>query len=257
MTDVFYPLGPGSLHHDLELKASMWSTVRHLKNFGRFFIAGEVPRCSGLPKFTHLPGLVPTGRSKEHRIQANLRAALGCSEVSDEFLYMNDDFFFIADCDALTYPHYIEGTIDDELGRRVAERSTYGNTIANAHRQLVKRGLPRNDFHTHSPFRCTKRGLEAVFQEFDFTAREAPAWKLLYGNFHLLTPTMQPGCKISEPLSAKQLARAIEGRNCFSVGDDAMNGKALLEMLKDYYENTKSKHSVSRPPPDGVGGPEM
>lgn len=93
--DVAYPVR--HRRPPRELDHLIWSlrTLRHLPDVGRVFLAGGRPE--GLTGIIHLP--TPPA-SQWDSIGANLKAVVD-SDISEEFVWMNDDFFFLRDLEAV------------------------------------------------------------------------------------------------------------------------------------------------------------
>lgn len=236
MIDAVYVLGPGSVRGDLELAASAWSLRKHVRNVRDIFVFGETPRPQKYPKFKLRP-VEPFGRDKQHRAQTNLLAAMASDELTEEILLMNDDFFFVRDVDATSYPFYSAGPLEPHVRWRMEnDRSNYSCALEGAYRQLLKAGLPTFDYETHSPIRYERQKMRATFEKFKFDLRVPPVFKSLYANHHGVTPTIQPGCKISTNVSPRELAALLADRDCFTVGDDALNYNCttMLNLLKGY-----------------------
>lgn len=103
--DVAYPVRHVRAAPDYDpLIWSLRSVAAHFP-VDRVYLAGGIPSVIDRAKVTHLP---TEPGEKWANILANLRAVLA-SDISEDFLWMNDDFFFLRDMDE--FPVYDRGTI--------------------------------------------------------------------------------------------------------------------------------------------------
>lgn len=110
--DVVYPIRPGGADDPASLRYSL-RTLHHHFAHGRVFIVGHLPGWVDPKAVTH----IQTKQRRENtakfsNMKLQLRAILG-SEVSEEFVMMNDDFFFLSDIDSIPLHH--KGSLADHL----------------------------------------------------------------------------------------------------------------------------------------------
>lgn len=90
--DIAYPAREGRRRHD-PLVYSLRTVYHHL-SVDRVYIAGELPREIDPSKVVHIP--TDQSADKFTNIGRNLMAVLE-SDISEQFIWMNDDFFFLTD----------------------------------------------------------------------------------------------------------------------------------------------------------------
>jgi len=234
MIDVVYVLGTGSAHADVELLHSMRSVKKHLHNVRAIVVVGSIPRCGDLPghEFIHLED---PGKCSQFNSMHKTLTAARTPGITDEFLLMNDDFFFTADTDAETFPHYSMGGLEPHIKWREDHPSAYGRSLKETFRQLKERGQTLIDFEIHAPIRYTKRGLLRTVSEFDWSPEIKPLLRSLYGNLLKVTEVRKGDCKMAEPNTRENIERRLVGRNYFSIGDGALAGGDVLSFLKEKY----------------------
>lgn len=177
--DIVYILGNGSLHNNLELKYSL-TTVKHfVKDAGRIFIIGEDPGFEG--DFTFYP-FPDCGRNKQDNIRKKIEYTCGLPEISDNFLFMNDDHFFNAPVEISKYPYYYSQYLLDKYEARKVPghyKSAMRNTLE-AH--SLERQYFLKYFDIHTPIRYNKALFITVMAEYDWGIKDGYIIKSLYAN---------------------------------------------------------------------------
>lgn len=90
--DYVYILGTGSAWEDNELRYSLRSLEQFAPEVGNIVIVGSCPKW--LQNITHIP-IGDPGKNKTINVVSKIRAASKSKEISNEFVLMNDDFFFL------------------------------------------------------------------------------------------------------------------------------------------------------------------
>ena len=101
--DILYILGTGSTWQNNEIRYSLRSVAENVKNFGKVFIVGELP--SFLKNVIHIP-CGDLYRPAWKNAYAKTRLACEDPRLSDDFFFMNDDFFIVKPVDPASYPYY-------------------------------------------------------------------------------------------------------------------------------------------------------
>ena len=151
--DVVYVVRPGERNEELRWSLRSLSNLPH----GRVWIAGYRPKW--VTGVEHIP---TSSRPGGHQnAKANLRAACEHPEVSESFVYMNDDFFVMEPLKELPVMH--RGSLAEAI-----RSATMANAYTRAMRQtleiLAKRGFAEPlMYDLHAPMTVTKAGmLEAL-----------------------------------------------------------------------------------------------
>lgn len=184
LPDIVYPLKKKSQYEELRY------SLRSLKNIphGRVFIAGEE-----LPKWakniTHIYVRRFDGESGYMNADRNWLEACMNNELSEEFIAMNDDMFFMKPIPELPYYH------DGELAGYIKYRESLGDTHENyligmkqTLQLLREHGVEKPLGYTlHIPMRMKKSYRLALHGEFarEYNSGQLLLTKTLYGNlFH-------------------------------------------------------------------------
>ncbi len=89
--DLVYVVGTGSRWNDNELRFSLRSVSKNLSNVGKVFIVGECP--DYLKNVIHIPAsdIFDSAINADGNMTHKLLLVCNNKELSDDFLFMNDD----------------------------------------------------------------------------------------------------------------------------------------------------------------------
>ena len=150
--DVVYTLGIGSQWGNNEIKYSLRSISRNLKNFRNVWIVGECPNF--LTNVYHLP-YPDKFTIPDQNIADKIRHACECPYISDDFLFINDDHYLLKPFDIETFPYFWDTTLDEKVKR--LGHVGYGARVGNTLRHLQANGLPIKNFDVHTPILYNKK----------------------------------------------------------------------------------------------------
>lgn len=112
--DVVYILGKGSHWQDNELRYSLRSIEENL-NHGKVFVVGECP--DWLQNVTHIEAIDGFPHKIKNAIH-KIRTACLDHRISEDFILMNDDFFFLNRTEAIKNFHL------GNINKAIAEHQT-------------------------------------------------------------------------------------------------------------------------------------
>lgn len=167
--DIVYVVRPGDRNEELRYSLRSLANLPH----GRVWIAGFMPRW--VTGAEHIPA--PTHSVPHVQTKANLRAACEHPEVSESFIYFNDDFFVMQPLDELPVMH--RGPLPDAV-RSGIMATAYTKAMRLTMSILEKRGIAEPlMYDLHAPMLVTKTGmLEAL----DLCAKSTTQERTLFGN---------------------------------------------------------------------------
>lgn len=146
MIDVVYILGTGSQFHNHEIRFSLRSVEKHLKNVGKVWVIGEHHPVIQNVNFIPYPDrTIHSATNIMHKVTR----ACEEKEISENFLFFNDDHYLLTDFDAETFPYFYSGTIQEFLSKR--DRDAYTKKVENTYQHLKDKGLPLKFFDVHTP----------------------------------------------------------------------------------------------------------
>lgn len=182
--DVVYVVRPHDRNEELRYSLRSLMNVPH----DRVVIVGHKPMwVTGVVHIPTKQSLRAGSWTKYENVRMNLRA-LARAEISDEFLYMNDDFFFMEPCDTVPYFHLNTLAAHQSSVRAKTPQSVYADYIGHTQEFLEARGyLSPLSFELHIPFPVQREAFADVIRETDRGEKEKPntrlLWRSAYGAF--------------------------------------------------------------------------
>jgi hypothetical protein len=224
--DVIYVLGKGSRWQDNELRYSLRSLQLYLQHYDQVFIVGEFP--DWLQNVVHIPH--PNARSyvfKEANICDKILKACTDPRVSEDFIFLNDDFFLTADISCIGLPYWHKGPLAVSYEKKKGD--SYGISLKQTIEYLERNHYPVNNFDCHAPIVYNKKKFIDAVAPIDWKKHFSCVIKSTYCNSQFIGGTFLKDVKISKPLKRKEISDLIVGRSFFSCGDRGLQGD-----LKDY-----------------------
>lgn len=222
MVDIIIPY-KRSRWDDSEIMYCLRGIEKYLSGFKNIYIIGDKPK--SVPcNIISVPFENELRRSyKERNIYLKLLWAVESEEVSDPFLFFNDDHFLLSNSEASRFPNY--------YGRWPKSRDdVYGETMRNT-REL----LPDAEFYdVHCPLLIHKKRFIEKVARADWEKKNGYCLKTLYA--HGLEGQHYEDLKIYYQYPMNDLRRMIAGRKWFSA-DDGARGPEMLELLEGLYPN--------------------
>lgn len=156
--DLVYILGKGSRWNNNEIRYSLRSAQKNLKNFGKVFVVGECP--PWLTKVIHIPAQDRYGH-KLMNATGKIRKACADKRVSERFILMNDDFFFVHPVSKIKL--FSRGTIREHAGKHPTRAGYYYEALTDTLKLLQTAGIDEPaDFEVHYPIEFEKEKFIAV-----------------------------------------------------------------------------------------------
>jgi inositol phosphorylceramide mannosyltransferase catalytic subunit len=163
--DLLYVLDDSSQWKDHEIKYSIRSAVKNIK-FRKIFVVGHKP--DFLKNVIHIP-FISKKETKFARVSEQIREACKDNRLSDSFICMNDDFFFLQPQEIKTYH---KGSLKDHIEER--QEGTYKEFLKNT-AELFNNPL---SYEVHYPMVIEKRKF------FQLPVNDNVMWRSYYGNYY-------------------------------------------------------------------------
>ena len=144
MIDILYVVGNGSAWKNNELRYSIRSVVKHLKGFGNIVVVGTKPPWLDVK---HIP-MNDQGRTAQESVYLKLKKAL--PELSEDFLFFNDDYYLLKNAVAAKFPFFYKETLEEFILRRKTKDS-YKMAVENTFKVFTEKKLPTLNFENHAP----------------------------------------------------------------------------------------------------------
>lgn len=155
--DLLYILGDGSDWDNNEIRYSLRSAELYFPH-RKVFIIGECP--SWLQNVIHIPYPDIFGVKTANGVAKVMRAVKD-PRLSERFVLMNDDFFFLKKQRAI--PYYYRGKTSEFIDRHRTKGGYYYQTLQNTEKCLMKRGIKNpKDYAVHSPIIYEKSKLRKL-----------------------------------------------------------------------------------------------
>lgn len=220
MTDAVYILGTGSKWQDNELRYSLRSLEKYVTGVRNVYVVGECPEW--LTGVIHLPCKDEKPGNlvyKERNIMLKILRACAEPQLSKEFLFINDDHFFLAPVEAETYPnYYLENIPGMILWRNINDQ--YQASLKQTVAALKKTNLYDLFFDVHYPIIYNKAKFVSIMDAYDWNLPYGYVIKSLYANCMQLEGTpLEDDCKINGPVSVDGLHEYTDPKMLFSTGN--------------------------------------
>lgn len=230
--DVVYVVRPGEVNEELRYSIRSLSNLPH----GKVWIAGYCPRW--LKDVGAIP--VQTRPGGHQSAKANIRAACEHPEVSEEFVYMNDDFFVMQPMDAIPAMHL--GPLSQAIANAGMSRG-YTRAMKDTLAVLLERGIDEPlMYDMHAPMLVTKSGmLEAL----DLCAPKMHE-RTVFGNLQSVGGTLARNHKVHRG------DRGWQGWPFLSTNDSSFRSMPAGDLIRSRF-STPSPYetdppAIQRPP---------
>lgn len=194
MIDVVYALGNKSRINNFEIRLSLRSVEKHLSGVGGVWIVGERP--DFLQNINHIQAL-DSHDVPDRNIMEKIKLACLNPEISDPFLFFNDDHYLMQDFKANEFPYYYDITLQEKINRRGMDG--YGNRMFNTMNHLQSNGKQIKNFDIHTPILYRKQEFIDIITKLDWTIRHGFVIKSLYANSLNIEGTYLKDCKHNYP----------------------------------------------------------
>jgi len=167
-----------------ELRYSLRSVVKHLAHTNVWVVGGRPDWYTG--NHIRLPQL----DNKYANARANLQAIVACSDITDEFVLMNDDFYVMSPVELV--PYYHGGDLMDKIRvfEGFAAKSKYLAMLWDTLHILAYHGSPTTlDYALHIPMRMRRSELAPLL-------RYEASIRTLYGNLQKVGGEQIPDVKV-------------------------------------------------------------
>lgn len=206
--DALYVLGKTSQYDNLELRLSLRSLEQNAKGLDRVFIVGEKP--DWIKGVVHIP--VDDVYTRENNVFRKILTACKL-DISENFLFMNDDFYIMKPFVMDDYPYFVNGEV---VG--ISKPSLYQMVQNKTLNELQSKGISRvMDYRVHCPIVFNKGKfllLEEYYKEAKFD-KVGYSPRLLYGNLFIDNYIQTGDCKLWANDKIKETRQG-----CISTNDD-------------------------------------
>lgn len=233
--DVVIPLGKGSKWENMELRFALRGISKFIPN-SRIVIIGECP--GFLQNVLHIPaGDDPNIESKERNIMRKVLLACDHPEVSDDFLFTNDDIFILQ-----RIPEKLPYYYDKSLERKIQARrgvDHYHRAMVNTFNILKAEGLPAMNYDIHYPVIYNKTLFRDVMKMYDWSVQDGYVVKSLYCNTLEVQGVKSPDYKLAKRMMKRDVESYMKGKQLFSIADSAINSQLKYALMARFPEKCR------------------
>lgn len=217
--DVVYLLGKRSAWDDNELRYSLRSVERHLKNIGTVYIIGGDPSFLNPETFIHIP-YADIHKNKARNIKDKIYSICQLDAVSDNFMLFNDDYFLNQDIDATNYPYYHKCKLQETM---LIQRNEYSRHVSPTFDILRSQGFRTWNYDVHKPIIYNKRLFMETMDKYDWEREYGFIIRSLYCNTLKVDGAYKKDGKAGWAMPVERWVRFTEEIDCFSIDDCSVN----------------------------------
>ena len=207
---------------DIELLFALRTLSSHAKHIDRVFIIGDQP------DFTNEKVVVypfEQKGTKDYCIAKKTEFACTLDQVSENFLFMNDDHFFTKDISE-DYPYYYRN--ETIKGRK---NNIYKSYIDQTMLYLESLGKQTRDFDVHCPIIYNKKKFLELTEHWN--SKKNYLVKSMYGNCNHIEGVEYHDCKI------RKFGEMAFKNECFSIYDIALYNGTLKWLGENYTQPSR------------------
>jgi len=237
--DIVYPLGSGSRWSNNEIRYSIRSVEKHVKGYRNIIIVGSKP--SWLNGIIHVKSEDPLRHNADGNIALKVLKVCELKELSETFLFINDDHIFLRDIHILDIPDFYKGNLDKKP-ESFFTGGLYKQRLKRTLDILKERNLPTKHFDCHTPILINKDLFPGIIRKFPFQESIGFTMKSLYANSLKKEGVYRLDLNIKTHLSLTAIEKVTEGHVIMAFNDGGLNGD-LKKFLKDKFP-LKSKFEI-------------
>ena len=162
--DILIPLGKGTGWDDNELRYSLRSIEQYLDNIGNIYIIGLQP--SWLKNVIHVPhpDVHISSKFRNQNILQKILFTIQHYEVSNNFVFTNDDIFFLKELNTDNLMTYTDCTLQQYLERNPLLNGIYKRAVLATIQHLRENNLPMQHYDNHTPIIYNKFKFLQIFE---------------------------------------------------------------------------------------------
>jgi hypothetical protein len=214
--DLVVPLGKSKTDY-LDLRYALRS-IEKFTTIDKVFLIGEKP--SWIQNVIHHSYPDTKGEAwKERNIAEKTGLACQIAELSDNFLFSNDDIVFLKETDVENYPYYSKGTC---YGSMLKNKSTYRATMNHTRKVLAELGLEDFNADGHCPIIFNKEKFLTSFTGKMWDVPYGYGMKTIYCAKNGIQTEFMKDLKFHTKMTKEDVKLYTQGRHVFSFSDGAL-----------------------------------
>lgn len=234
--DIVYVLKNDNNYEDL--RNSLRSLERYGENYDRVFIIGGRPDFLDYSKIIHFD-FVDDYEVAEYNVFKKLVYISQNTDISEDFILFNDDFYLLKPINLNTIPYYFKR---NEIATVYSSTNTFNDMAMITRDFLLKNNKRIYDFKVHYPIIYNKSKIQELVPLFQESFKISPlglSIRDLYCNWHNVPNKVFK--KDNKIMTNTNFYEFIKGLDLFSGSN---NPKEEEKQFLDYKFNIKSKWEI-------------
>jgi hypothetical protein len=243
--DLVYVLGSGSVWNNNELRFSLRSVEKNLKGVGNIYVIGENPGFF-TDNIIHIYHPDPLDQNADGNMALKIIRACRETELTDDFLFMNDDFIINRSMTAVEIPWMHKGDMKDHP-EKFWKTQFYRYRLRRTFDILAKSGYPTIQYDYHAPMRMNKILFPQIMEQFNFKDDIGYTFRSLYGNCLGLPAEKLKDQKktIYRYYNIQQIKQLLENARFVGFNDKGLNFSLKWWLISNF--PVKSKYEKNNP----------
>lgn len=229
MIDIVIPYSRSADSDEMELQLCLASIDHHMFNHRDVYIIGDKPDFKG--DYKHIQE-TDRGRGKQDNIRLKILTACEQPEISDPFLFMNNDYFLLKQMDAESIRYCYNKTIFEAWNDK-RKMGSYKNALQNTVELLGAKAL---HYDIHYPILYNKKTFEFAMRAAewkDWSKRDGFVIKTLYCNIASVAGTQMEDPKLKDYLlTPEEIHEVVKDWPMFSTDENSFN-QAVIDYLAE------------------------
>lgn len=225
---IVIPLTKSKIDY-LDLKYCLRSIEKFVTGYDNIVIIGERPKV--IKNVTFMPFAETFSEMhKERNILDKIKYACKQEDVSEDFIFANDDYIFLQPIDLSDYPFYHKGQLENATD----SKSMYRHTMRHTLEYLQDNAKTTFNYDTHCPIIYNKQKFLATFDPIDFDIPFGYGIKSMYANLNDVNGEYMPDCKFTGKNTKEEVKERCIGRHIISCNETSLRhglGEYLKEIL--------------------------
>lgn len=242
--DVVYVLGSGSNWNNNELRFSLRSIEKNLSGYRNIYVVGEDPGFTKDVILIPYPDEIGPHNADGNIIRKVIRA---CNEdnLSDDFVYMNDDEYFLRPLHTSEIYPIHKGDMNT-FADSYFERNYWRSRLLRTREHLNMARLSALHFDHHAPMIFNKHRFPDIVDRFDYASDVGLTIKSLYGN--VMHPDAKPNewekVRIFKHLTLARIQHDLSQALYLTINDFGLNNSMKYFLALTFPEPSKYENNA-------------
>ena len=237
--DLVYVLGTGSKWNDNEIRFSLRSVQKNLMRVRTIYVVGECPKF--LQNIIHIKAkdIFDPAINADGNMIHKLLHVCNIPELSDNFLFMNDDFIIMQPVVAAEIPWMHKGDMKDRP-EPFWKAQFYRHRLRRTFETLLERGETTLQYDYHAPMLMNKNDFRMVMQQYDYAEGIGLTFRSIYGNVMKLQAEHLCNQKktIYKNYKYADLVNKMENAQFLGYNDQGLNRSLIYFLWKNFPEQS-------------------